>query len=216
MSDDEKPDSQKKPRRPGFLPSYLSSEMKEYSDNEIREAFPNLGNKSHRTETDSQQRPSGLGRVLKDTAGILVALALWGLLVGIIWPEISDVFEELYAPQEAYTPVYAMTPAELERFNRGSDAWGYLTIGGHLLVLVGLTVSACLIKQNRLRHVLAVAFVIWLINGVQVFIGTVTIQNFASAIIRYAIFSLIAVGLSFIFVRSNKNDPHSETQKGLE
>lgn len=213
MSEDKKPDREKSQPRPGFIPSHLSSEMKKISIDEIKAGLPDIEQDESLAKIEARRQRSPVGRVIKHAASILVATFIWGVIVSQVWPDISAVYEGAdETMEEAMRSVYAMSPEETERLHRGMDAWMYLNTGALVIVFGGLTVAGCLIKQGRLKHVFGVAIAIWLVNGGQVLFGSATIESHALSVIRYAIFALLAVGLSYVFVRPRKNDAPVETQ----
>ena len=99
---------------------------------------------------------------------------------------------------DALAVLHAMSGEEISRAIVG---WMYFKFGGSIVFLVGLTVAATRVRQNRLKHILAVAFVIWLSNSVQLLIGTANIESYAISIFKFAIFAFLAVGLSLIYTR---------------
>ena len=143
--------------------------------------------------------------VAKHAAAILVATLLWGVLAVQIWPEISIAFEGAHESQaEALEAIHAMSAGEREQLRRAANGGMYLNIGSLVVVLFGLTAAAALKRSNRLKHVLAIVFLIWIVNGIQVPLGFASLETYAFSVVKYVIFALVAVGLSFVFVRSTK------------
>ena len=207
MAEDEKGGREKPRPNSGYIPSYLPSSIGRNSDDELKKALSQSTDTSYKSAPESKRQPGSSGRVIKHAAAILVATLIWGLVSSFIWPDLAVLFEGLNeTTEEAFASLNAMTQEDRDQLDRAMDGWVYLGIGAIVVLLIGFTVSAALKEHERLKHVLAVAFVIWLVNSIQILIGTATIQSHAFSIVKYALLAMLAVGLSFIFVKSSKDE----------
>ena len=72
---------------------------------------------------------------------------------------------------------------------------------GNFLTVVALTISACIMKSNRLRHLLLVVVAVWIIASTNIPLGFKTFASWFGSIVYFAILALLAWGLSYVFLR---------------
>jgi hypothetical protein len=73
--------------------------------------------------------------------------------------------------------------------------------------ILAFTIIGCTTKHRRVEYLPAVAFVLWLLNLINVPLGFLTFGGWIYTIIGIAIWALIGGALSFIFVRNNPPSP---------
>lgn len=78
---------------------------------------------------------------------------------------------------------------------------------GPIIILIGLTTAAAQQKNERSRHVLVIAMIVWLANGLLVLVsgGFDAFWHYLPMIVMYVLIGLFATVLSFAFVRSAKS-----------
>src|SRR5438067_10287880 len=69
------------------------------------------------------------------------------------------------------------------------------------LSVVALTISACIMKSNRLRHLFLVVVAVWIIASTNIPLGFETFSSWFGSIVYFAILALVAWGLSYVFLR---------------
>jgi hypothetical protein len=89
--------------------------------------------------------------------------------------------------------------------------------------IVGFTISGCLAKVNRFRHLVSVGIVVWIIStgaySLVVYINAISsavgnVVGYAGmSFIKIGIFLLIGWGLSYIFVRTPKTPAAADSQE---
>ncbi|MCX6544005.1 MAG: hypothetical protein NTV05_06270 [Acidobacteria bacterium] len=81
---------------------------------------------------------------------------------------------------------------------RGAVAIGLSNV---LFGIVGFTISGCLARVKRWRHLTAVATVVWLASGANIFFGAGTVLTWILGIMPTGVVMAIGGGLSHLFVR---------------
>jgi len=69
---------------------------------------------------------------------------------------------------------------------------------------VGFTIAGALVKVGRFKHLLIVAFAVWLISATALLIAPLTLQHWLWGLPFNSVVALIGGCLSFLFVRSAK------------
>ncbi len=72
---------------------------------------------------------------------------------------------------------------------------------------VGFTISGCIVKINRFRHLYQVALGVWLLSLVNVALGLVDIQQWLVSILSVLLMMGMGGGLSYLFVRTPPVEP---------
>ena len=67
---------------------------------------------------------------------------------------------------------------------------------------VGFTISGCIVKTNRFRHLYQVALGVWLLSFINVAFGMVDIQRWLVSILSVLLMMGMGGGLSYLFVRT--------------
>ena len=75
---------------------------------------------------------------------------------------------------------------------------------------VGFTISGCIVKTNRFKHLYQVALGVWLLSLINVAFGMVDIQQWLLSILSVLLMMGMGGGLSYLFVRA----PHAEPPAG--
>ena len=75
---------------------------------------------------------------------------------------------------------------------------------------VGFTISGCIVKTSRFRHLFQVALGVWLLSLINVALGLVDIQQWLVSILSVLLMMGMGGGLSYLFVRA----PHAEPPPG--
>ena len=88
------------------------------------------------------------------------------------------------------------------RGERGQLAISVLAI---LLMIVGFTISGCIVKVNRFKHLFVVALGVWITSIVNIFLGISDLVTWILCIITIVFSMLIGGALSLIFVRPPKS-----------
>jgi FtsH-binding integral membrane protein len=71
---------------------------------------------------------------------------------------------------------------------------------------VGFTISGCIVKSNRFKHLYQVALGVWLLSLINVAFGVVDIQQWLVSILSVLLMMGMGGGLSYLFVRTPKID----------
>jgi hypothetical protein len=79
-----------------------------------------------------------------------------------------------------------------------------LIISSLFLEIVGFTISGCLIKINRFKHLFIVAIGVWIVNLSNIVLGMSTFTFWLISLLTILVMMLIGGGLSFLFVRTPK------------
>ena len=69
---------------------------------------------------------------------------------------------------------------------------------------VGFTISGCIVKTNRFKHLYQVALGVWLLSLINVAFGMVDIQQWLVSILSVLLMMGMGGGLSYLFVRTPK------------
>jgi hypothetical protein len=72
---------------------------------------------------------------------------------------------------------------------------------------VGFTISGCLAKVQRFRHLLMVAVGLWLVSFVNVVMGLTQAQVWAAGFLLILMMMGLGGGLSYLFVRTPRAEP---------
>ena len=67
---------------------------------------------------------------------------------------------------------------------------------------VGFTISGCIVKINRFKHLYQVALGVWLLSLINVAFGLVDIQQWLVSILSVLLMMGMGGGLSYLFVRT--------------
>jgi hypothetical protein len=67
---------------------------------------------------------------------------------------------------------------------------------------VGFTISGCLAKMQRFKHLLIVAIGLWLVSFVNVAMGLTPVQMWAAGFLLILVMMGLGGGLSYLFVRT--------------
>ncbi|MGH7260808.1 MAG: hypothetical protein ACREI9_09025 [Nitrospiraceae bacterium] len=67
---------------------------------------------------------------------------------------------------------------------------------------VGFTISGCIVKINRFKHLYRVALGVWLLSLMNVAFGMVDIQQWLVSILSVLLMMGMGGGLSYLFVRT--------------
>ncbi len=67
---------------------------------------------------------------------------------------------------------------------------------------VGFTISGCIVKLNRFKHLSQVALGVWLLSLINVAFGLVDIQQWLASILSVLLMMGLGGGLSYLFVRT--------------
>lgn len=186
-------DSDKPRQEHGFIPSHLPQSIGRGSD-ELRKALAEPTDLDDGSAALPKRRNGRFPVILRDALIVLAFTVTWGLIAGQIWPVVGIFVLADWGFPGALAVVDAMTDGEI---SQGLDGWFYFVIGQPISVLLGFTVVAAMTSKNRLKHVLTVAFIIWLVNLAQLLIGTSTLEQHAFSLIKYAVLAMVAVGLSY-------------------
>lgn len=78
---------------------------------------------------------------------------------------------------------------------------------------VGFTISGCLIKTQRFKHLFIVAFGLWLVSFVNVAMGLTQVQVWVAGFLLILTMMGLGGGLSYLFVRTpSPGQPASDGQ----
>lgn len=72
---------------------------------------------------------------------------------------------------------------------------------------VGFTISGCLAKVRRFRHLFMVAIGLWLVSFVNVAMGLTPLSAWAAGFVLILVMMGIGGGLSYLFVKTPKVEP---------
>ena len=75
---------------------------------------------------------------------------------------------------------------------------------------VGFTISGCLAKIQRFKHLLIVAIGLWLVSFVNVAMGLTPVQMWAAGFLLILVMMGMGGGLSYLFVRTPQAAPSSQ------
>ncbi len=81
---------------------------------------------------------------------------------------------------------------------------------------VGFTISGCMAKVGRWKHLFVVAVGVWLVSLVNIFIGPISIADWLFGLVFIVFMMAVGGGLSCLFVRTPKGSESTEAQKKFE
>ena len=87
-------------------------------------------------------------------------------------------------------------------------------ISNMIFMIVGFTVSGCIAKVNRFRHLLHVAVAVWLLSVFNVLFYAIGLGQWLLSIVAIVIAMLIGGGVSYIFVRTPKEEHSQQSDRG--
>lgn len=75
---------------------------------------------------------------------------------------------------------------------------------------VGFTISGCLARIQRFKHLFIVAIGLWLVSFVNVAMGLTPVQMWAAGFLLILLMMGLGGGLSYLFVRPPQAEPSSQ------
>ena len=82
-----------------------------------------------------------------------------------------------------------------------------------IFMIVGFTISGCIVRRQRFRHLLHVALAVWLLGAFNMLFPAIGLVQWLASIIVIAVSMLIGGGISHIFVKAPE-EQDSQQQLG--
>jgi hypothetical protein len=81
-----------------------------------------------------------------------------------------------------------------------------IALSNIILGVIGFCISGCIIKDNRWKHLIIVAVFVWLTSLFNIIFLQASFSNWLFSIIIIFIMMAVGGGLSFLFVKPNRNE----------